>query len=165
MEGNLDEIIPFGPTLHPTEAEFRDFKSYVYRVARLPRVASCGCVKIVPPKSFRFKTPKIERLIDSLVIPHPLEQQIQVGRGFYDLKLVQRKALSAADYKRRVDSDAAVIRGKSSQEAERYVSSSVLGAHHRQDAALRRGREGLDHRAGGPVELEPEPAGLGAEVT
>ena len=46
MEGNLDKIVPYGPELHPTEAEFRDFKSYVYRVAKMPEVIKCGCAKV-----------------------------------------------------------------------------------------------------------------------
>jgi len=45
MEGNLDKMIPYGPTLHPTEADFKDFKNYVYRVAKMPQVKNCGCVK------------------------------------------------------------------------------------------------------------------------
>lgn len=46
MDGDLDKAIPFGPTFHPTEAEFRDFKTYVYKISSLPEIKKCGCAKV-----------------------------------------------------------------------------------------------------------------------
>ena len=83
--------------------------------------ASRHAEKIVPPKSFHFNTPKIQDLLQTLNIPHPLEQRIQVGRGFYDLKLIQRKGLSCSDYKKLVDNDSRVIRGMTPNDVERHV--------------------------------------------
>ena len=78
--------------------------------------------QVVPPKSFKFRTPKIQDLLKTLVIPHPLEQQIQTGQGFYDLRLVQKKALSCADYKKMVDKDSEAIKGLTPPQIERHVT-------------------------------------------
>lgn len=122
MEGNLDKIVPYGPVVHPTEAQFKDFKKFVYGLAKNPEYLRAGAVKVVPPKSFRFQTPKIQELLKTLTIPHPLEQQIQTGRGFYDLRLTSKKALSCSEYKKKVDEDAKFIKGLTPQQIERQVA-------------------------------------------
>jgi len=43
---NLDQQIPFGVELHPSEKEFKDFKSYVYSIIESPMYRDLGCVKV-----------------------------------------------------------------------------------------------------------------------
>ena len=77
--------------------------------------------KVIPPKSFKFKTPDFEELIKELNIPRPLEQKINIGRGFYDLHLTQKKGMTCQEYKAKVDNDAKCVKNKSHQEVERIV--------------------------------------------
>jgi hypothetical protein len=99
---------------------------------------------VVPPSGFKFRSLDIEG-IKNLTIPRPLEQQVQVGRGFFDLKLMQRKAMLVRDYKNRVDRDSRAVRGMSTEQVEKIVSSPVLAGHRQADPAVRRGREGQHH--------------------
>lgn len=55
------------------------------------------------------------------MIPRPLEQQVQVGRGFYDLKLTQKKAMSVGEYRRLVEASGKTSRGKTTEEVEKLV--------------------------------------------
>ena len=83
--------------------------------------------QVIPPPSFKYNLLKIDNLMKTMPIPHPLEQQVFVGRDFYDLRLIQRKALLMGDYKKIVDKDALLIKGKSLVETEKFVYSKVLG--------------------------------------
>ena len=64
---------------------------------------------------------KLDEMLKKVVIPHPLEQQVFVGRDFYDLRLVQRKAMMMSEYKKLVDKDAQQIKGKTLLEVEQIV--------------------------------------------
>lgn len=77
---------------------------------------------MIPPAGFKFDAKSIEEVKTGMVIPRPLEQQIMVGRGFFDLKLMGKKPMLIGDYKRLVDKDAKLVRGKSTEEVERGVS-------------------------------------------
>lgn len=50
----LDDAVPFGFELRPTEKEFKNFKSYVYSIMDDPKYRAAGCVKVSsvdnPPK-------------------------------------------------------------------------------------------------------------------
>ena len=41
-----DKTIPFAPILKPTEKEFKNFKSYIYKVYQDPKYANAGCLKV-----------------------------------------------------------------------------------------------------------------------
>lgn len=43
---NLDQIIPYGEVLTPTEAEFKDFKTYVNKLALSPRYKNSSLIKV-----------------------------------------------------------------------------------------------------------------------
>jgi hypothetical protein len=43
---NYDQEVPFGVVLHPSDKEFKDFKSYVYSVIESPKYRDLGCVKV-----------------------------------------------------------------------------------------------------------------------
>ena len=83
--------------------------------------------QVIPPPSFKFNSLKFDNLLKTMTIPHPLEQQVFVGRDFYDLRLIQRKALLMGEYKKLVDKEALLIKGKSLVETEKFVYSKVLG--------------------------------------
>ena len=46
MKGNLDKIIPYAPTLHPSETEFKDFKKFIYKIQKIESIRKAGCVKV-----------------------------------------------------------------------------------------------------------------------
>ena len=46
MNGNLDATIPFVPTIKPSEAEFKDFKTLVYKLSKVETYRKAGCVKV-----------------------------------------------------------------------------------------------------------------------
>ena len=77
--------------------------------------------QVIPPPNFKFKAMKLDEMLKKVIIPHPLEQQVFVGRDFYDLRLIQRKALQMSEYKRLVDKDAQQIKGKGLLEVEQMV--------------------------------------------
>lgn len=78
--------------------------------------------KVIPPNSFKFDSISIEEALKIFVISRPLEQQIQIGRGFYDLKLVQKKAITLKQYKKLVDPNQKLIKGMSVPKIESFVS-------------------------------------------
>lgn len=47
MTQNLDDKIPYGIVLHPTEEEFSDFRSYVYKVVKNPKHKEAGFIKVI----------------------------------------------------------------------------------------------------------------------
>ena len=59
--------------------------------------------------------------MDTFVIPRPLEQQVNVGRGFYDLKLVQKKSMGLREYKQMVEKDSKQTKNKSLNQIENQV--------------------------------------------
>lgn len=64
----------------------------------------------------------MDALTKDVMIPRPLEQQVMVGRGFFDLKFTQKKTMSIGDYKKLVDADNKMTRGKSTEEIEKQVN-------------------------------------------
>jgi hypothetical protein len=64
---------------------------------------------------------KIDTLKSEVVIPRPLEQQVLIGRGFFDLKLLQKKAMSVGEYKKTVEATEPPTRGKSTEAIEKDV--------------------------------------------
>lgn len=118
----FDQKIPLAPIFRPSVAEFADFKSFVYGLSKRKDVQTAGCAKVIPPSNFKFNAMSIEAMKKELTIPRPLEQQVLVGRGFYDLRLVQRKAMTVGEYKALVDKDAKLVKGKRVEEVEKQVS-------------------------------------------
>jgi len=59
--------------------------------------------------------------MNSFVIPRPLEQQVQIGRGFYDLKLIQKKSIGLGEYKEMVEKDSKQTKNKSLNQIENQV--------------------------------------------
>ena len=76
---------------------------------------------MIPPPGFKFDAKGIEEIKNELVIPRPLEQQVMVGRGFYDLKLLGKKPMLVGEYKKLVDKDAQKTKGRSAEEIEKTV--------------------------------------------
>lgn len=69
-------------------------------------------------------------------IPRPLEQQVLVGRGFYDLRLSQKKTMLIGEYCKMVDEAGKVARGKTTEAVEKVVSSPVLGSTDKTDSII-----------------------------
>ena len=42
----LNEIIPYGEILYPSEEEFKDFRTYFTKLALSPKYATSSCVKV-----------------------------------------------------------------------------------------------------------------------
>lgn len=77
--------------------------------------------QVIPPPKFKFDAIKLEEMLRTVTIPHPLEQQVFVGRDFFDLRLIQRKAILMSEYKKLVDKDAQQLKGKGLLEVEQRV--------------------------------------------
>lgn len=43
---NLDAQIPYGDVLYPTEAEFKDFRAYMTKLALSQKYANSACIKV-----------------------------------------------------------------------------------------------------------------------
>ncbi len=40
------EEIEYAKTFRPTQAEFKDFKKYIYKISSNPKYANLGCFKV-----------------------------------------------------------------------------------------------------------------------
>jgi hypothetical protein len=78
---NYDQLIPFGVELRPTEKEFKNFKQYIYSIIDSPKYQDAGCVKIIPPSSFKYDAVGLQEALDSLTVYKPIEQQVSAGKG------------------------------------------------------------------------------------
>lgn len=63
-----------------------------------------GAVKIVPPKSWTARRLDYSSSIDSSMITGPIEQNTYGKAGIYECMHIQRKGLTIAEYKRKVQS-------------------------------------------------------------
>lgn len=121
--------IPYAEVLHPTEAEFKDFRRYVNGLSQNPKYANASLVKIIPPKSFRSESLWRPEMLDKIQVTSPIEQQVFARGDLYELRLMSRKSLGLRAYKEHVDATekAARMPPKASiEDYERYVHSSVL---------------------------------------
>lgn len=54
VTSQISEVVPQMPAFHPTEEEFTDPIGYIEKLVTGPeKIAQYGCVKIVPPASFK----------------------------------------------------------------------------------------------------------------
>ena len=95
--------IAYCPILRPTPAEFQDFNAFMEQ-AEAKYSAEFGMVKIVPPKSEKFSSHKIQDIIDKLTIINPYEQNVYGKGGIYESLLIVQKSLPLKDYKKKVQS-------------------------------------------------------------
>lgn len=126
---HLDKRIPFTEVLHPSESEFRDFRSYVNKLSQSPRYANASLLKIVPPKSFASESQYKPEMLDSLEVVSPIEQQVFSKGELCELRLIGKRSMKLRDYKNLVDADekgSGLGRNASSEDYEKYVNLSVL---------------------------------------
>ena len=83
--------------------------------------------KIIPPIDFKFNTLSIQNALETTMIPRPLEQQVTIGRGFYDLNLIQKKSILLKDYQKLVEKDSNLAKNKPLIKIEENVLLLVLG--------------------------------------
>ncbi len=81
MMQNMQEQVPMGVVLRPSEKEFKDFKKYLYSVLENPKYQNAGCVKVIPPKSFKYDRISFADAVSTLSVHKPIEQQICNGKG------------------------------------------------------------------------------------
>lgn len=81
---NYDQLVPFGVELRPTEKEFKNFKQYIYSIIESPKYKDAGCVKIIPPSSFKYDTISLQEALDQLSVYKPIEQQLSAGKGLFN---------------------------------------------------------------------------------
>jgi hypothetical protein len=112
--------IPLGEILKPTEKEFKDFKSYIYKVFTNPKYKDCGVIKIIPPKNLSFPLPKINK-INKLEVRNPILQELYGSNGVYQLKLICQKSVTMKDYKSKVDRDEKKIKNFPIEKKEKFV--------------------------------------------
>lgn len=121
--------IPYAEVLHPTEAEFKDFRRYVNGLSQNPKYANASLVKIIPPKSFRSESLWHPEMLDKIQVVSPIEQQVFARGDLYELRLMSKKSLGLRAYKQQADASEKAARmppNASNEDFERYVHSPVL---------------------------------------
>ena len=119
---NLERDIPLGEILRPNEKEFKDFKSYIYKLFTNPKYKDCGVLKIIPPFSQKLPIQKMKKIIKKLSVKNPILQELYGSNGVYKLKLISQKSLSLKEYKKKVEIEEKPIKKKSIQKIEDFVN-------------------------------------------
>lgn len=119
MDSNSD--IPLGEIVRPSEKEFKDFKSFIFKLFTNPKYKDCGVIKVIPPHSHKVTIQKIKKVISKMTVKNPILQELYGSSGVYKLKLISQKSLTLKEYKKKVEIEEKIISKKSIQKIEEFV--------------------------------------------
>ncbi|KAL0586012.1 hypothetical protein ABG067_004335 [Albugo candida] len=89
-----DNIATICPVFYPSQEQFTSFSSYI-REEIEPKCSHIGICKIVPPKGWFIRN------YDDIdyVVEHPVSQHVAGKKGVFNIDLVERKSLTAQEFK------------------------------------------------------------------
>lgn len=106
------------PHFTPTEEEFYGgFEEFIKKIE--PKCLRFGLAKITPPASWKPTRKDVEKMLDSMEIPSPIEQVLQGIKGAFQQTNLEAKPMKVRDFQRLADERARRVAPLSEEEKER----------------------------------------------
>uniref|UniRef100_A0AAV1TJC6 [Histone H3]-trimethyl-L-lysine(9) demethylase n=1 Tax=Peronospora matthiolae TaxID=2874970 RepID=A0AAV1TJC6_9STRA len=84
------------PEFHPTRTEFQSFATYIRTVVE-PQCTRIGICKVIPPRGWFSRSYDVSEL--QCQVSAPVGQHVAGKKGIFNVDLVEKKAMSPAEFK------------------------------------------------------------------